>query len=193
MKFRYEPLMVGLIALAACSPATRPQTSAPTTPTSPAPTSSSQPAPSQPAPNPQPTTFEAQAIAQINAARAQARSCGAQRYPAAPNVAWNERLRATAEAHTRDMIAKDFFAHLGSDGSNVGARATKAGYAWSAVGENIAAGYASLEAVMRGWLESPGHCANLMNLGFTEVGLVTRASKGTKYTSYWTLVLARPK
>lgn len=108
-------------------------------------------------------------------------------------VAWNERLKAAADAHTRNMIAKNFFAHMGSDGSNVGTRATKAGYAWSAVGENIAAGYASLDAVMRGWLESPGHCANLMNPGFTEVGLAMRASEGTKYTSYWTLVLARPR
>lgn len=188
MKFRLEFVGIVLIVLAACSPApTRPQATPSTSP--PPPTAPSQPTPA----SPQPLTFEAQALSRINAARTQPRSCGAQRFGAAPNVVWNERLRATAEAHTRDMIARDFFAHTGSDGTNVGSRATRAGYAWSAVGENIAAGYASLDTVMRGWLESPGHCANLMNPNFTEVGLVIKTSKGTKYTSYWTLVLARPK
>jgi uncharacterized protein YkwD len=221
MRPRLEFVLVTLIVLAACSQVSpRPQVTNPpppsptkTPPPSPSPTPPAPPPPSPtppslpppappppspppsspPPPSPPPSTFEAQTLERINAARAQARSCGAQRFAAAPKVAWNNRLGATADAHTRDMIAKDFFAHVGSDGGNVGTRATRAGYAWGAVGENIAAGYASLDGVMRGWLESPGHCANLMNPNFTEVGLATRSAKNTKYTSYWTLVLARPK
>jgi uncharacterized protein YkwD len=192
MKLRLEFMLVALTVLAACSPAATPTKV--TNPPAPSPPTSPTNPPLTPVPpGPPVLTFQQQTLDRINAARAQARSCGAERFAPAPSLVWNKQLVAAADAHTRDMIAKNFFAHIGSDGGNVGTRSTKAGYAWGAVGENIAAGYASLDGVMRGWLESPGHCANLMNPNFTEVGVVTRSSKGTKYTSYWTMVLARPK
>ncbi len=199
MKHRFEFILVALLALAACSPASTPTKV--TNPPAPKPTTSSPTPPASPTnppltpvpPGPPALTFQQQTLDRINAARAQARSCGAERFAPAPSLGWNKQLVAAADAHTQDMIAKNFFAHIGSDGGNVGTRTTKAGYAWGAVGENIAAGYASLDGVMRGWLESPGHCANLMNPNFTEVGVVSRYAKGTKYPSYWTMVLARPK
>ncbi|MFN2323641.1 MAG: CAP domain-containing protein, partial [Trueperaceae bacterium] len=53
-------------------------------------------------------------------------------------------------------------------------------------GENVAAGYPSVDAVMAGWLGSDGHCANLMNPGFTEFG----AGESGRY---WTQGFARPR
>ena len=150
----------------------------------------------KPPTNPPPggTNFVVQALARVNAARSQTRNCGGTRYAAVPALSWDAKLEAAALAHTRDMIAKNFFSHTGSDGSNVGTRATSAGYTWSSIGENIAAGYPSLDAVVTGWLQSPGHCANLMSANFTQFGLsLQNASGNAAYDTYWTMVLARPK
>ena len=173
-------LTVILIVLAACS------------------NTAPKPQPTNPAPNnivpPTGTNFVVQALARVNTARSQARSCGAVRYAAAPALTWNAKLEAAASAHNKDMIARNFFSHTGSDGSNVGVRATRAGYTWGAVGENIAAGYPNLNAVVTGWLQSPGHCANLMNPNFTQFGLSSlNASGAATYDTYWTMVLARPR
>ena len=83
----------------------------------------------------------------------------------------NSLLDAAAEAHAGDMAANDFFAHTGSDGGNVGDRATAAGYTWSRVGENIAFGQQSPEEVMDAWMNSDGHRANILNPDFTELGV----------------------
>ena len=80
------------------------------------------------------------------------------------------------------------------DGRTLGDRVSAAGYAWSSLGENIAAGYPGIDAVMDGWIASPGHCANLMNAGFTEVGVVcVPGAAGATYSTYWTMDLGRPR
>ena len=106
----------------------------------------------------------------VNAARAVARSCGERAFGAAPPLAWDDALGAAALAHSRDMAAQRRFAHQGSDGSDAAARATRAGYGWRLVGENIASGQTSAQEAVAGWIDSPGHCANLMNPAFTEMG-----------------------
>jgi uncharacterized protein YkwD len=106
----------------------------------------------------------------VNAARAVPRTCGEQAFGAAPPVAWNDALGAAALAHSRDMATRRHMAHEGSDGSQVGTRATRTGYDWRLVGENIAAGQTSAREAVDGWIESPGHCANLMNPSFVEMG-----------------------
>ena len=106
----------------------------------------------------------------VNAARAVPRNCGDRAFGAAAPVAWNAALAAAALAHSRDMAARRHFGHQGSDGSMVASRATRAGYSWRLVGENIAAGQTSAAEAVAGWIESPGHCVNLMNPLFTEMG-----------------------
>lgn len=50
------------------------------------------------------------------------------------------------------------------------------------LGENIAYGYPSAAAVMRGWMHSPGHRRNILNRRFTKIGLgVAQTRDGTKY------------
>lgn len=131
----------------------------------------------------------------VNAARAQARLCGSTSYPATAALAWSCELEATATGHSMDMANNNFFSHTGSDGSSVGTRATRAGYTWSAVGENIAAGVplSSVSAVVEAWLTSPGHCANIMRSTYTEFGAAKFSNSSSTYNAYWTQVFGRPR
>ena len=94
-----------------------------------------------------------------------------------------------------DMANNNFFSHTGSDGSSAGDRATRAGYSWSAWGENIAAGvpYSAVSAVMQGWIDSPGHCANLMNANFSNLGAAKFSNPASTYNVYWTQAFGRPR
>jgi uncharacterized protein YkwD len=69
-----------------------------------------------------------------------------------------------------DALGAAALAHAGSDGSEAGTRATRAGHSWRLIGENIAAGQPSAREAVDGWIESPGHCASLMNPAFNEMG-----------------------
>lgn len=132
-------------------------------------------------------------IARVNAFRAQPRTCGATAYPAAPALVWNERLAQAAHGHSLDMAVNNFFDHKSLDGRTLGLRITATGYAWSRIGENIAAGQGTMAAVMGTWQGSQGHCANLMNPLFVHVGLsCAKARAGAAYGTYWTMTLARP-
>ena len=133
-------------------------------------------------------------LATVNAVRAQARQCGARGFfPAVQPLAWNCKLEAAALAHSRDMAERNFFDHYGSNGSNPGNRMTLEGYIWSTYGENIAAGLslASVGAVVQGWVDSDGHCANLMNPGFYELGAAKYSNNNSAYKLYWTQVFGR--
>lgn len=125
-------------------------------------------------------------LSAVNDVRAQARACGGDRYPAAAPLVWNDRLGAAAERHSSDMAGRGFFSHTGSDGSGPGARATEAGYSWRSVAENIARTNTSVGAVVDAWVESPGHCHNLMDPRFAEMGA---AEEG----GLWTQVFATPR
>ena len=130
----------------------------------------------------------------VNQARATPRNCGTRAFGAAPPVAWNGALAAAALAHSRDMATHRHFAHTGTDGSGVGTRAERAGYRWRTIGENIAAGQASAQEAVAGWIDSPGHCANLMNPTFTEMGAGYDIRRATMPGSaYWTQVFGLPR
>ncbi len=173
--------------------ATRTATAAPSTTTAaPKPTtaapkpSTAAPAPSTTAPKPttaapepttaapKPTATASGAVARVvelvNAERAEA-GC-------APVTA-NSTLNTAAQRHSEDMASTGTMSHTGSDGSDPGERLTRAGYAWSTYGENVAYGYSTPEQVMQGWMTSPGHKANILNCSFKEIGV---GLSGT----YWT-------
>lgn len=128
----------------------------------------------------------------INQARSQPQNCGTEAFAATDPVNWNTKLLQAADQHSADMTQHNFFDHTGSDGSSVATRVNDAGYEWGAVGENIAAGQLSAAEVVAGWLDSPGHCRNLMNPVFTEVAVTCAEDNGADYTRYWTNVLATP-
>jgi uncharacterized protein YkwD len=126
----------------------------------------------------------------INQARAQTRQCGTVTYPATKPVIWNTQLEAAAQGHSNDMASHNFFSHTGSDGLNVASRVTAQDYRWRTVGENIAAGTTTAEATVNLWLSSAGHCANIMNPAFSEIGAAKAENSASDYRIYWTLVLA---
>ena len=138
--------------------------------------------------------FQAEALRLINQRRAAGASCGARgEFAPTTALAWDTRLAQAAYGHARDMAEHENFSHTGSDGSTLGQRVSAAGYAWSAVGENIAAGTGSVSATIDGWMASDGHCANLMSPGYRHVGLACAAKSGSRYGRYWTLDLAAPR
>ncbi|MEH6569922.1 MAG: CAP domain-containing protein [Halioglobus sp.] len=132
----------------------------------------------------------------VNAVRAQARVCGAQgSFPATSPLSWSCKLEAAALGHSMDMANNNFFSHTGSNGQSVGYRSTQATYTWSAVGENIAAGVSlsSVGAVVQAWVDSPGHCANLMRSTYTQLGASKYSNSSSTYNVYWTQVFGRPR
>lgn len=137
------------------------------------------------------TDFRAQALARVNSYRAAGASCGAQgSFPAVRALAWNDALTLASLVHSDDMVALNFFSHTGTNGSSAGQRATAAGYVWSTWGENIAAGQPTVDSVMAAWQASPGHCANLMNAGFRDIGVAcVSGTANNSYRTYWTMTL----
>jgi uncharacterized protein YkwD len=124
----------------------------------------------------------------VNAARAQARTCGNKRFGAAKPLAWNEELAQAALAHSTDMATQNYFKHEGKDGVRVGTRAQRTGYRWRRIGENIAAGQGSAQATVAGWLSSPGHCSNIMNPDFSDMGAAYAVNNKSDMVIYWTQV-----
>ncbi|WP_101068789.1 CAP domain-containing protein [Roseovarius salinarum] len=123
------------------------------------------------------TDLGVSARASINAIRAQ-HGRGALRV--------DDRLAAAAVAHARDMAARGFFGHAGSDGAGVGDRVRRQGYGFCVVAENLARGRGSLSAVLAGWMKSRPHRRNLLNRRVTGYGLVLGPD------STWVMVLGRP-
>ncbi|MFC3572010.1 CAP domain-containing protein [Streptomyces yaanensis] len=163
---------------------TAPQTTAPTprttaspstpkaTATAPAPASATPTSPSTPKATATASGAAARVVELVNAERSKA-GCSP--------LTLNATLTKAAQAHSEDMAAHQNMSHTGSDGSSPGDRITRAGYNWSAYGENVAYGYATPEQVMAGWMSSPGHKANILNCGFKEIGVGL-----AQPNNYWT-------
>ncbi|TFW23850.1 CAP domain-containing protein [Duganella callida] len=129
----------------------------------------------------------------VNAARANARVCGGQSFAPAPPLRWNPALGAAALAHSQDMARQRYFSHTDKEGKVVGDRARQAGYQWLRIGENIASGQLSPQEALAGWLTSPGHCANIMNPDYTEMGAAYDLGQGQRSSIYWTQVFGKPR
>lgn len=115
----------------------------------------------------------------INDVRKKGCRCGDTYYAPAPAVSWNSQLEQASLSHSNDMYANKYFAHASQDGSNPGNRIEGAGYRWRVYGENIAFGYRNEQEVVDGWIKSPGHCKNIMNKAFKEMGV-------SRVGDYWT-------
>jgi len=109
-------------------------------------------------------------------------------------LAFTAILNDAARDHARDMADRAFFAHINPDGLDPTQRAAALGYSGQA-GENIAAGYADLDAAHRAWLVSLGHRKNVLSLHedfttdfrYTEFGAgLYFPGGGAPYTSYYT-------
>ncbi len=86
-------------------------------------------------------------------------------------LVWSPEVADVALDHSEDMVARDFFDHTNPDGDSPWDRMTEAGISFSTAAENIAYGYATGAAVLEGWLNSPGHRANIENCSLMQHGV----------------------
>lgn len=98
-------------------------------------------------------------------------------------------LRKAARRHSARMAAAQNLSHQLPGEPSLGVRVTNAGYHWSMVGENIAFGQTTARSVMRAWMRSPSHKANILNCRFRHLG-VGVAFDGSYY--WWTQDFGRP-
>jgi len=95
-----------------------------------------------------------------------------------PLLKENARLRRAALAHSSDMVSRGFFEHTSPNGTSMVERIQAARYVsprfgW-ALGENLAWGTGSLatpQAIMKAWMDSPGHRANVVKRAYREIGI----------------------
>jgi uncharacterized protein YkwD len=128
-----------------------------------------------------------------NQARSHARRCGSEAFPPAPPLTLGPpTLERAAAEHSRDMASHEYMDHTGRDGSTPGIRVTRAGYKWSAIGENLASGILSAEEVVNGWVGSPHHCENLMTARFTEMAVAYAVNASSSGGIYWTQLFGTP-
>ena len=125
-------------------------------------------------------------LVELNSARTQPRKCGSQAFAATTPLGWNALLATAAETHSRAMANGNYLDHKDRDGRTPGDRAELAGYNFAQIGENIAAGQDTVRRVVDGWLASPGHCANLMNPQFSELGAAYAVDPKSDAGIYWT-------
>lgn len=130
-------------------------------------------------------------LQQVNAARVRGANCGGQVFGPAQSVSWNAQLVSAASGHSLDMAENNYFDHRSLSGTRPAQRVQATGYKWKSVAENIAAGMFNTRTVVQGWMESPGHCVNIMDPKYNEIGVACIARPGTTYGEYWTMVLAR--
>ncbi|MFJ3632260.1 CAP domain-containing protein [Streptomyces sp. NPDC090112] len=143
----------------------------PEAPSSPAPRPTATPEPSASATRPSLTGHSAEedaVVTLVNQARAQA-GCGP--------VRANPPLASLAGAFSKDMATRGFFGHDDPDGNTPWDRAAKAGIGGLA-GENIARGQGDADAVMKAWMNSPGHKANILNCEFRTLGVGVYVADG---------------
>ncbi len=133
--------------------------------------------------------IQAEVLALVNERRGQGANCGtAGSFEAAGPLVSNAVLADIAQAHSEDMSQRNYFDHVNPDGDGPGERIEASTYEWSTWGENIASGYRTPEDVVEGWMNSDGHCANIMNPAFTEIGVGYEP-----IGSYWTQVFGAPR
>ncbi len=163
---RYFYLVLGPLALFLhCVFAEKPRPTAPPTNRQPQPVEVALPE------EPGIEAWERAILAEVNSLRARGCRCpGGKNFKPAPALSWNAQLTTAAVAHAEDMRRNKFFDHNGSDGGDFADRITKAGYRWKTVAENIAQGYPNAKAVVLGWRNSGGHCENIMNAAFRDMG-----------------------
>jgi uncharacterized protein YkwD len=138
-------------------------------------------------------TLATRALQLVNDVRARGTRCGERSFGPAPPVRLSGTLAGVAFGHAADMARHDYFEHEDLAGRSPADRVKAAGYQEKLVGENIAYGPTSAEEVVQGWLDSPGHCENIMNPEFAEMGIANAAGQSSKRGLYWVQLLVAPR
>ncbi|HYL03393.1 MAG TPA: CAP domain-containing protein [Steroidobacteraceae bacterium] len=140
-----------------------------------------------------PQLLATRALALVNQAREHGFRCGKRRFDPAPPLSLSSTLAGVALGHASDMAEHDYFEHQDLAGHSPADRVRATGYQEKLVGENIAYGPESVDEAVRGWLASPGHCTNIMDPRFSEMGIAYVGASGARQGRYWVQVLAEPQ
>ncbi|WP_370415083.1 CAP domain-containing protein [Streptomyces fradiae] len=162
------------------TPSPKPTTAKPTPKATPAPVRTTPPAPAPTTRAPvAPTTVARSLSAREQAAEAEVvRLVNAERAKVGcVPVRSDAELAALAGAFSADMAARNFFDHTDPDGATPWSRAQKAGVS-DLGGENIARGQVDAAAVMKSWMASDGHRANILNCDYTALGVGVHFGSG---------------
>jgi uncharacterized protein YkwD len=170
------------IAWTASAPAHAPTPPPPRAPTPPPPR----------APTPAPAVLASDALQLVNDVRSRGTRCGERVFAPAPPLALSGTLGNVALGHAADMAEHDYFEHRDLDGGSPADRVRAVGYRERLVGENIAYGPKSVQEVVQGWLDSPGHCENIMDPRFSALGIAYAQGRSGRHGLYWVMVLAEP-
>jgi uncharacterized protein YkwD len=128
----------------------------------------------------------------VNEARAQPRHCGSRAFAPAPPLTLDRTLDSVAYGHASDMAEHNYFEHEDLAGHTPADRVRAVGYREKLVGENIAFGPRTADEVVQGWLDSPGHCENIMDPRFAQMGIAYAAGHA-KRGLFWVQLLVQPK
>ena len=152
------------------------------------------------------TDVQQEYLSEINKARTANQYCGSEFFPAVTAFTWNEKLYKSSYEHSYDLASTNTFSHTGSGqesdwtGVNLGKesilkeRLAAYNYSWSRIAENIGAGTNTDTAakIVTQLMASEGHCRNIMNADYTEVGMALVKNENTDYIHYWTQNFGRP-
>ncbi len=106
-----------------------------------------------------------------------------------PPLESSSKLQAAAERHAKDMAAHGIMSHKGSDGSSSMHRITAKGYNYRRAGENVAAGHFTVDALMKGWMDSPHHKRNILG-SYSQIGVACATGENGK--RYWCVTFGLP-
>ena len=98
-------------------------------------------------------------------------------------LTFSEELSKVARVKSQDMANKNYFSHNSPTYGDPFAMMRSFGIQYKTAGENIAKGYSGAESVVRGWMNSSGHRANILNSSFGKIGVGYVNVNGT---TYWT-------
>lgn len=117
--------------------------------------------------------FETEVVRLFNERRAAGATCGNYgAFAAAPALTMHVNVHQAARCHSVDMFENTTMSHTGSDGSTLGQRLNREGYSgWSAAAENVARSQSTPQAVVSAWMNSAGHCRNIMGPNYSDVGI----------------------
>lgn len=118
--------------------------------------------------------YKAQVVAIMNQERANAGVGG---------ISQNASLDAVAQIRAQEIVQS--FSHTRPNGTSCFTILDEGGIAYMTAGENIAAGYGDPASVMSGWMNSPGHRANILNGSFGQVGIGYYTDPNSGYGTYW--------
>jgi uncharacterized protein YkwD len=133
------------------------------------------------------------ALQLVNEVRSRGTRCGERSFGPAPPVKLSGTLAGVAFGHAADMARHNYFEHEDLAGHSPADRVRAVGYQEKLVGENIAYGPKSAEEVVQGWLDSPGHCENIMDPRFAEMGIAYAPGLASRRGLFWVQLLVAPK